>query len=35
VLQQGSDGEFLVLTARLDEATASRLRRDGAQIEPA
>jgi len=34
VLEQGSDGEFLVLTARMDEATANRLRRDGAQVEP-
>ena len=33
VLGQGSDGEFLVLTARLDEATASRLRKEGAVVE--
>jgi len=32
VLDQSTDGEFLVLRARLDEATASRLRRDGAQV---
>ena len=33
VLGQGSDGEVLVLTARLDEATASRLRKEGAVVE--
>jgi GTPase len=32
VLEQGTDGEFLVLRARVDEATLSRLRRDGATI---
>jgi len=32
VLEQGSDGEFLVLRVRLDEATANRLRREGAQV---
>jgi GTPase len=32
VLDQSTDGEFLVLRARLDEATASRLRRDGAVV---
>jgi dTDP-glucose 4,6-dehydratase len=33
VLEQGADGDYLVLTARLDEATASRLRKEGAVVE--
>jgi len=32
VLEQGTEGEWLVLRARVDEATASRLRREGAEV---
>jgi GTP-binding protein HflX len=35
VLEQTTDGEFLVLRARVDEATLSRLRRDGATVTQA